>query len=967
MKTRGWVIVISFTNSALLILLVLATAWPSEAHQVSRRSDQTFTLLSQPNRIGLQQVSSYPSARTSHAMTYDSRRGVVVLFGGNTNTGLSNDTWEWNGVSWVQRTPANSPLARSSHGMAYDSARGVVVLFGGQKDQSDTNHFDDTWEWNGVNWTQRTSTTHPSARRKPAMAYDSTRNVVTLFGGWNGNSYFDDTWEWAGTNWTQRAPTSRPSKRFAADMVYDSVRNVSVLFGGDYSSNFFDDTWEWNGVNWVMRNPSNHPSKRKRHAMVYDPIRKVTTLFGGIATNTGPEFDDTWEWDGNNWLKRSPVNYPAARHSHSMIYDSAQGVAVLFGGNTGANVNDMWKWDGVNWTKLAPYSISGRILNENNQPIPGVTISGSGGYITTTDSNGNYTLNGLLVGSYMLTASHTSYAFLPSLRTAMIPPDATAQDFVGSSNPCPTGLITANNNQCTWPHFLDLPIEYDGTRPSFVITLQNHNYVKDKLNQGRVNSWFDHSYPIYSNDTDTSLWIYNRKYSGVRDKRGGLICYNGFCYSGHNGIDFSCLKKPDPSKPKNAICEGSDKQIIYAAASGKVVKVQTIDKGGYGKYIVIYHNNNYFTLYGHLKEISSWIKEGTDVTRGQPIAIMGDTGNSKGTHLHFGVYVDNNRQGKWDGESIDKPVDPYGWWKQEKGDPWRPFSGRLWLHDPTVLMSFPGEQNTMFTDSTDAVRATVSPGTFTGQVTLELSPGPVAGASAQLRQAGSSFWLILREWLSGLTQSSNTLATQITAQNLNKPVTLTVSYSEDSIRHLNVNQLGLYHWDENQQNWELLPGTVNQTDKVITAQTQELGDFSLQAPLLCPADSLELNDDFYTASSISLEGTPTNVLFDISTDQDWFGLDATHGFTYTLQTANLATGVNTIIEVYDIDGITLLASDDNSGGSLASLLEWVAPEDGTYYVRIVQAPGSAYGCSAAYNLAIRQEGNNTIYLPIILK
>ena len=80
---------------------------------------------------------------------------------------------------------------------------------------------------------------------------------------------------------------------------------------------------------------------------------------------------------------------------------------------------------------------------------------------------------------------------------------------------------------------------------------------------------------------------------------------------------------------------------------------------------------------------------------------------------------------------------------------------------------------------------------------------------------------------------------------------------------------------------------------------------------------------------------------------------------------NLASGVDTYIELYDIDGVTLLASDNDFGDGLASKLTWEAPESGTYYIRVSQSPGSAYGCSASYDISV--EGENLIYLPMTIR
>ena len=126
-----------------------------------------------------------------HAMVYDTARGEVVSLGGfiveDGNGTTRSRTWLWNGQSW-RRAAADTPPARQLHAMAYDSSRGVVVMFGGS--QTGGTNISDTWEWDGVNWTLRT-TMGPTARYFAAMSYDAAREVVVLFGGfWRGSMQF---------------------------------------------------------------------------------------------------------------------------------------------------------------------------------------------------------------------------------------------------------------------------------------------------------------------------------------------------------------------------------------------------------------------------------------------------------------------------------------------------------------------------------------------------------------------------------------------------------------------------------------------------------------------------------------------------------------------------------------------------------------------------------------------------------
>lgn len=85
---------------------------------------------------------------------------------------------------------------------------------------------------------------------------------------------------------------------------------------------------------------------------------------------------------------------------------------------------------------------------------------------------------------------------------------------------------------------------------------------------------------------------------------------------------------------------GVSNRSIVAADNG-VVKSAGWD-GGYGKKVVINHNNGYKTIYAHLASIK--VKPGQTVRKGQSIGTMGTTGHSTGVHLHFEVYKNGSLQ-----------------------------------------------------------------------------------------------------------------------------------------------------------------------------------------------------------------------------------------------------------------------------------------------------------------------------------
>lgn len=84
----------------------------------------------------------------------------------------------------------------------------------------------------------------------------------------------------------------------------------------------------------------------------------------------------------------------------------------------------------------------------------------------------------------------------------------------------------------------------------------------------------------------------------------------------------------------------SSNRSILASDDGVVTFAGT--KSGYGNCIIIDHKNGYQTLYGHLSKIS--VKKGEIIEKGSKIGVMGSTGRSTGTHLHFEIHKDGSIQ-----------------------------------------------------------------------------------------------------------------------------------------------------------------------------------------------------------------------------------------------------------------------------------------------------------------------------------
>ncbi len=298
-----------------------------------------------------------PSARGFGAMSYDSARKVMVMYGGDTKLGSGTpqaDTWEYNGTTWTQRCGA--PLAAcgtmpalNQHGMAYHAASSRTFLHGWVFGSGNVSYLG---TWNGTAWTVSSwgypaPAGYPMPRFNQGTAYDSTRGVVIEQGG-NTLGGMADTLLWNGSTWS--SPTGAPATsvdcavtpwcRYYHRMVYHAATDRVVLFAGSGASSA--DTWAYDpgAKTWASLSPSVNPSLRYAYGFAYDARRKRSVLFGG----NGP-LDDTWEWTGTNWTPITPLTKPSARGYFSMAYDADRGRVVAFGGQgSGVMLGDTWEY-----------------------------------------------------------------------------------------------------------------------------------------------------------------------------------------------------------------------------------------------------------------------------------------------------------------------------------------------------------------------------------------------------------------------------------------------------------------------------------------------------------------------------------------------------------------------------------------------------------------------------------------------
>jgi murein DD-endopeptidase MepM/ murein hydrolase activator NlpD len=482
--------------------------------------------------------------------------------------------------------------------------------------------------------------------------------------------------------------------------------------------------------------------------------------------------------------------------------------------------------------------------------------------------------------------------------------------------------------------FLDLPVSYTNFAQA---ALGN---VGDR-GPGRVNSWFDHSYPNHTRNGKVTRWDgMSVTLTASSPSRIGESWYDG-----HGGTDFRWDRQDEP---------------IFAAAPGTVIDTVTICREGdvacgndFGNRVWIDHGNGYATVYAHLKTV--YVAKGTVISdpAAQPLGIMGNTGRSLGTHLHFGLYFDRNQDGRWTKEEV---VDPYGW-AGPGADPWSSPSRYLWKY-PLWTGQVVGSAGASLRSPSGLVTATIPRQASAAPVQVALwdvpsatlNRDPRAADSTQWRSTGRSFWLL----------GSGLDAEPVTVAGVSQPITLSVTYRDEDMVHLDPSRLTLRRWDESKKAWETLPTTVDKSQRQVTARTVSFGHFDLHAPLLCSVDDQEPDDHYGDAQAIPADGKPLTRAFDAAQDRDWLRVEMRRGEMYVVQTSNLGAGVATVVQLRDLDSLALLASGESiqeaglrgGGGGRASILKWQPPRDGTYLLLVSPAAGSAYGCGATYDISV---------------
>lgn len=269
----------------------------------------------------------------------------AIAFGGAvpgtvTTYTSSADTWISAAGCWQRVSSSTQPPARHDAGFGTDPHTGKQILYGGLSTLPGpyVTNLHDTWTWTGSDW--QAMAAGPSID-SPTIITDST-GQLTLIGA--GPRQALEVWHWVSGMWMQAASPHAPSSRTGASACYDSQLRQAVLFGGIGQDGVLrNDTWLWDGNDWLEATAAVRPPGRLGAAMTCAPHPLV---FGGAGITKS--LGDSWTYVGGTWVNATPAHSPEPRRDARFV--TTNGHLRLIGGASDTQSVVTWEWTGVDWS-----------------------------------------------------------------------------------------------------------------------------------------------------------------------------------------------------------------------------------------------------------------------------------------------------------------------------------------------------------------------------------------------------------------------------------------------------------------------------------------------------------------------------------------------------------------------------------------------------------------------------------------
>lgn len=292
-----------------------------------------------------------PSPRADGGLAYDPAARQILMFGGADSSGSTNDLWAYSldKQYWTQLTPTGTlPPARSYHAVAWDSLRRRLLVFGGIS----AANLADAWAYSlaSNSWQLLAADgAGPAARHGVSAIYDEGHDRMVISHGFTNTGRTDDTWalDLSTNTWRDISPAVRPLRRCLHHASYDAATQQMYLYGGcssGYGPCPDSDLWslDLNTNTWTARGTGALPPGRQDYAMAFDPTGKRLRVFAGFGSTP---LSDTWEFDPTaaQWTSVSFASpTPSARSRVLAVEVAGRGMYVFGGAAASGFSNELW-------------------------------------------------------------------------------------------------------------------------------------------------------------------------------------------------------------------------------------------------------------------------------------------------------------------------------------------------------------------------------------------------------------------------------------------------------------------------------------------------------------------------------------------------------------------------------------------------------------------------------------------------
>lgn len=235
--------------------------------------------------------------------------------------------------TWRNMRPLPTATPRPLRCASWDSARGVVVLFGGETSSEGTLVYDPH-----VNsWTRMMPTREPESRSGGNMAYDAARRLHVLFGSQFTNDPHTWTYDLAKNEWRDMQPPSMPATdKNDAVLTYDPVARVVIAIvkiseGTEENARSRLETWTYDASTnrWMKQNPAQEPdaSGNRARVLTFAPELGLAILENRTHPPHGPSEQQIWTYRvGGSSASKSLDSTPAPRVQPAVVEDAVLSV-----------------------------------------------------------------------------------------------------------------------------------------------------------------------------------------------------------------------------------------------------------------------------------------------------------------------------------------------------------------------------------------------------------------------------------------------------------------------------------------------------------------------------------------------------------------------------------------------------------------------------------------------------------------